>query len=666
MARINSYPLDATIQDKDAWIGSDSVTRATKQYTAAAVAKYLNISAKISISGQMIFKFVDSATDVGDFSGPASGSAMTAITTMQLSTVDVSTQNVVAFMTYLVGNNILINEQNDISIFGHYKINSYIASGAGFYTLNLTNIGGSGNLTGKLFYDFAVFTLPSDKPSPFQFNATSTTGIESNNNTASGLGSLATGNDTRASGFFSFTTGTTTKASQSSSTAMGNATEASGNSSTAMGLSTKASGIGSTAMGSNTTASGSFSTAMGTTTVASGGSSTAIGSGAEASGFSSLAMGTTTTASGDYSLAMGLGTTASGFNSTTTGNNTVASGYASTAMGNFNVLNTADNATAYSATNTAFSIGNGTTNALRSDAFKVLFNGTTTIGTSTPIGGSMFAVNRTSAATLPTSTVGIFNEFNYTGSSSSIDLFGGVTRNQYSGSDNIDALVGANLIARVLSSSSGVVKEIIGALITSEHKGSGDVLDRVGITGAFAQSNVDSSSNFSTNQVIGDFVITRILNTGTQTITNQVTGSASKVIFNNPNATSASTLGSGVSIEAVKGDMGDTSVLYLNMGGNYDNPDASLSIDNFAYIKADDNFAMPNVTGTSHFINSSVPLPSVFAGSVTSESLNVTALNTAPASATATGTLGSIKFTADHIYVCVATNTWKRVAIATF
>ena len=42
MARINSYPLDATIQDKDAWIGSDSVTRATKQYTAAAVAKYLN------------------------------------------------------------------------------------------------------------------------------------------------------------------------------------------------------------------------------------------------------------------------------------------------------------------------------------------------------------------------------------------------------------------------------------------------------------------------------------------------------------------------------------------------------------------------------------------------------------------------------------------------
>ena len=95
MARISSYPLDATVQDKDAWIGSDSITRATKQYTAEAVATYLNINAKISISGQMIFKFVDGATGIGDFSGPADGSAMTAITTMQLSIVDKAGQNVV-------------------------------------------------------------------------------------------------------------------------------------------------------------------------------------------------------------------------------------------------------------------------------------------------------------------------------------------------------------------------------------------------------------------------------------------------------------------------------------------------------------------------------------------------------------------------------------------
>jgi hypothetical protein len=171
MARISSYPLDATIQDKDAWIGSDSITRATKQYTAEAVAEYLNINAKISISGQMIFKFVDNATGTADFSGPADGSAMTAITTIQLSIVDKAAQNVVKFIEYLVGNNVLIGEQNNISTFGHFTIDSYTATAgsANLYTLNLTNIGGNGNITDKLLYDFAVFTLSSQGTPTFQF-----------------------------------------------------------------------------------------------------------------------------------------------------------------------------------------------------------------------------------------------------------------------------------------------------------------------------------------------------------------------------------------------------------------------------------------------------------------------------------------------------------------
>lgn len=37
-----------------------------------------------------------------------------------------------------------------------------------------------------------------------------------------------------------------------------------------------------------------------------------------------------------------------------------------------------------------------------------------------------------------------------------------------------------------------------------------------------------------------------------------------------------------------------------------------------------------------------------------------------PASATDTGTEGQIAWDADYIYVCVATDTWKRVAIATW
>ena len=41
-------------------------------------------------------------------------------------------------------------------------------------------------------------------------------------------------------------------------------------------------------------------------------------------------------------------------------------------------------------------------------------------------------------------------------------------------------------------------------------------------------------------------------------------------------------------------------------------------------------------------------------------------LNTAPASSTATGTVGEIRIDANYIYVCVATNTWKRTALTTW
>ena len=160
MARISSYPRDLEVQDNDAWVGTESSNRLTRNFTAAAVAKYLNIKGKISISAQMVFKFDTGNTDSGEFTGPADGSALTAITTMQISTVDASGQNTVSFIEYLVGNNILISEQNNINNFGHFTIDSYTA-GATVSTLNLTNIGGNGNLDLNKFYDFAVFTLSS-------------------------------------------------------------------------------------------------------------------------------------------------------------------------------------------------------------------------------------------------------------------------------------------------------------------------------------------------------------------------------------------------------------------------------------------------------------------------------------------------------------------------
>jgi len=169
MARISSYPRDLDVTDKDAWIGTESSNRLTRNFTAQAVAKYLNIKGKISISAQMVFKFDNIDKVPGTFNGPADGSTFASVTTMELSVSDSSNQNVVAFMEYIVGNDILINEQNDISTFGHYTVNSYTNNG-NFYTLVLNNKKGVGNLVEGRHYDFALFTLSTQGTPTFVFN----------------------------------------------------------------------------------------------------------------------------------------------------------------------------------------------------------------------------------------------------------------------------------------------------------------------------------------------------------------------------------------------------------------------------------------------------------------------------------------------------------------
>lgn len=54
------------------------------------------------------------------------------------------------------------------------------------------------------------------------------------------------------------------------------------------------------------------------------------------------------------------------------------------------------------------------------------------------------------------------------------------------------------------------------------------------------------------------------------------------------------------------------------------------------------------------------------AGSATANNYNLFALNTAPASATASGTTGEIRYTSDFIYVCVAPSTWRRSPLSSW
>ena len=165
MAIINSYPKDINIQDKDAWIGTDSYNRQTRQYTAEAVAKYLNIKGKVSIAGQVNYQFVNTPkTKAGTMAftaGGGDGTPFSAITEFKISKTGLSGQVVVAYLEFLLNQEVLLMSQTDKEEFGHYTVTSYVVDPDDnrFYTLQLAFLGGNGNIHTDDYYDIVNFTF---------------------------------------------------------------------------------------------------------------------------------------------------------------------------------------------------------------------------------------------------------------------------------------------------------------------------------------------------------------------------------------------------------------------------------------------------------------------------------------------------------------------------
>ncbi len=163
MPIINSYPQDIDIQDQDAWIGTDYTTKGTKQYTADAVANYLNQKGKVSIAGQIAYKFVDTP-----FSGqgtmalsPDNGTSFSAITGFKIAKANLTGKPVVAYLDFLIGQEILIVNQNDPESFGHYTVNTYTVdpNNDQYYDLAISFLGGNGSININNFYDIINFTF---------------------------------------------------------------------------------------------------------------------------------------------------------------------------------------------------------------------------------------------------------------------------------------------------------------------------------------------------------------------------------------------------------------------------------------------------------------------------------------------------------------------------
>ena len=217
MARISSYPYDNTVTDNDAWIGTENSSRRTKQFTASAVANYLNLNAKVNIGGQMSFKWSDTQNGgsgtISKTGGGGSGAAFNSLTELRFSKKELNGQRVIEFFTYLVGKDILIGQGDEISQFGHYKLNTYNVdpNNASYYIATIAYIGGNGAIaTQGTQYTVIHFNIDSGDVNLKQ-NFGSSTQWVINNTTGKAEPSvtLLDGNDDQIFGAVEYTNATT-------------------------------------------------------------------------------------------------------------------------------------------------------------------------------------------------------------------------------------------------------------------------------------------------------------------------------------------------------------------------------------------------------------------------------------------------------------------------
>ena len=165
-----SYPKGVPIEDADLFVGTKANNNRTVNYTASGIADYLNINSRIAIGGQMSFKFVISPNVPGTISfegGGGNNTPFSTITKLIVSAIDVSSSNITIFLNYLTNSDILLSQQNEPNYFGHYKITGYTQiDTTEFYQLDLSYIGGNGNIEQNLYYDIVSFVITSGSSTP--------------------------------------------------------------------------------------------------------------------------------------------------------------------------------------------------------------------------------------------------------------------------------------------------------------------------------------------------------------------------------------------------------------------------------------------------------------------------------------------------------------------
>lgn len=175
MARISVYGLDINLSLLDRWIGTDSNGGATKNFTAQAIASLFNAVNAVSISGQNNFKFQSDST-LGRNQGTISfenfngnNTPFSNITEIKVSKKSTSTKDTDAFISVLVGENIIISHLAEPNNFGIYELVSYVEDPLEptYYIATLNLVAANGAIKENEYYGIAMYSTPENAADKF-------------------------------------------------------------------------------------------------------------------------------------------------------------------------------------------------------------------------------------------------------------------------------------------------------------------------------------------------------------------------------------------------------------------------------------------------------------------------------------------------------------------
>ena len=156
MPRINTYDLDTTPSLSDKWIGTDSATTTTKNFTVSSIINLINDNSLVDQFDGVSYEFKSISSENPSPTGVLCVSAtnvlstaFSAINNIFVSKTHATGDDVTAYLQAMDNDTIKISEIGNLNAFGIYKVTNIqtYSSDSNFLQFTLTYQSGNGNLT---------------------------------------------------------------------------------------------------------------------------------------------------------------------------------------------------------------------------------------------------------------------------------------------------------------------------------------------------------------------------------------------------------------------------------------------------------------------------------------------------------------------------------------